>query len=289
MSSVSSTSLVSFIVPTKDSDRTLAACLESIRAQQGVAVELIVVDNHSTDQTVAIAQQFADEVLTIGPERSAQRNAGAAAATADYVVFIDSDMDLAPDIAREIVEQFSHNATDTCLVIPERVDGTGFWVKCRSIEKQMYLGDPRVEAARAFRRQIFIDAGGYDESLTGAEDWELPDRLVRNGGRVGRIESMVSHDEQGLTLFSTFRKKIYYGKGVAGFAANTAGGTKGRFARTNSLKRVGRFFVRQPIHVIGLFILKAVEVTGVLIGMAIARHAQNRNTKFPRTGSALQS
>jgi len=54
--------LVTVVVPTKNAERTLGACLASVRQQTGHAVELIVVDNHSTDASVEIARRYADAV-----------------------------------------------------------------------------------------------------------------------------------------------------------------------------------------------------------------------------------
>ena len=71
--------LVSIIVPTRNSGHHLAACLESIRNQTYQPVELIVVDNHSSDDTATIATLFATQLLVAVPERSAQLNRGAEA------------------------------------------------------------------------------------------------------------------------------------------------------------------------------------------------------------------
>ena len=72
---------VSFVVPTRNTERTLAACLASVRAQDHPDVELVVVDNASTDGTAAIAREHADIFEAAGPERSAQRNRGATLAS----------------------------------------------------------------------------------------------------------------------------------------------------------------------------------------------------------------
>src|ERR1022692_5165255 len=86
--------LVSVIVPTKNSAVTLEACLKSIKEQIYYPIELIVVDNHSSDATREIARQFTDKVFVKGPERSAQRNYGAASASGRYLLMVDSDMEL---------------------------------------------------------------------------------------------------------------------------------------------------------------------------------------------------
>jgi len=88
---------VTVVVPTRNAARTLAACLESLRAQTAPC-RTVVVDNGSTDGTVTIAEQGADVVLHAGPERSAQRNYGARTYPAAIVGFIDADMVLAPTV-----------------------------------------------------------------------------------------------------------------------------------------------------------------------------------------------
>ena len=74
------------MVPTRDSARTIESCLGSLRAQTHPDVEVIVVDNHSTDPTGALAARYADIVAERGPERCAQRNHGTAVSTGEVVV-----------------------------------------------------------------------------------------------------------------------------------------------------------------------------------------------------------
>src|ERR687894_2265889 len=77
------TALVSVVVPTRNAGRTIEVCLRSIRAQTWPALELIVVDNGSSDATWAVARRHADLALRGGPERSAQRNLGIAHAAGE--------------------------------------------------------------------------------------------------------------------------------------------------------------------------------------------------------------
>ena len=62
---------VSVIVATLNSERTLGDCLRSIKAQTYPDIELLVVDNFSSDRTLEVAMQYADKVEQVGPERSA--------------------------------------------------------------------------------------------------------------------------------------------------------------------------------------------------------------------------
>ena len=58
--------LLSIIVPTKNNDDTIGACLESITGQMSQDMELIVVDNHSTDSTISVANRYTKNVFVFG-------------------------------------------------------------------------------------------------------------------------------------------------------------------------------------------------------------------------------
>lgn len=266
--------LVSFVVPTRNSVRTIRACLDSIQAQHYPFVELIVVDNESTDATWQIAEAMADVAVSRGPERSAQRNYGAHLSSGQLLVFIDSDMVLDPDIAAEAVVAFSSGRLGAA-VIPEYSFGEGFWARCRSLEKRLYLGDPAVEAARIFRRSVFEELDGYNEHLTGPEDYDLPDRIVRAGWESGRIAARVWHDEGRVRLMDVFRKKRYYGRTLAAYLGRR------RNAPSRSLLRTGMFsnpclLLHEPIAATGLVLLKVVDIAGLATGMLEARLSRRR-------------
>lgn len=254
---------ISFVVPTKDSARTLEALLASLRQQPDA--EVIVVDNLSTDGTAVVAGRLADRVVTQGPERSAQRNAGAAVARGRFVCFLDSDMVAEATLGGSIVEAFAADPKLGALVLPEDAFGDGFWASCRTLEKRLYQGDSRFEAARAFRREVFVEVGGYEPSLTGPEDWDLPDRVAAAGWRIGATTAHVRHDEGRLRLLETFKKKRYYGRSVPAYLAKHGAVGRRRLNRAGFLARALR---QSPRLGCGLVILKSVEAAGLLVGAA---------------------
>lgn len=273
---------VSFIVPTRNSASTLEACLNSLRRQTAGSVEVIVVDNDSRDGTVAIAESCADVVLHAGPERSAQRNAGAHRSTGDYLAFIDSDMVARPDLAAQITNAFENDAAACALVITEIVrNGGTFWSQCRRLEKIAYFGDETIEAARVFRRDAFFALGGFDEMLHGPEDWELTDRLRRVGLRTARVVGPIEHDESELQLGDTFRKKRYYGRSLAVFFARRDSQPRHRVLRSALLKPLRRL-PNEPHHVFGLYTLKLVEGAGAAIGFLEGARDQRRRRRSER-------
>ena len=201
---------VGVVVPTHNSQDTLEACLASIRAQTRPC-RLVVVDNHSTDSTPQIGRHLADVFLVGGPERSAQRNAGARVLEADYLGFIDSDMELAPNIVAEVADLAA--AGVDLIVVPEVTVGEGFWAAVRAFERSFYAGEDQVEAARFFSRSLFFRVGGFDEALTGAEDWDLA-RRARRAATVGRTRSGIQHLEGKISFRHACTKKAYYAEGV---------------------------------------------------------------------------
>src|SRR5579863_2013809 len=106
---------VAVVVPTRNSATTLRVCLESLRDQTHPC-EIIVVDNGSSDETCVIAQELADHVVACGPERSAQRNAGAALSAAPIIGFIDSDMIVSTNVVAEVVVGIAGGAAS--VVVP---------------------------------------------------------------------------------------------------------------------------------------------------------------------------
>lgn len=257
---------IAIIVPTRNSAKTLRVCLESIRLQQHPCT-LIVVDNRSTDDTHRIATELADIVIDAGPERSAQRNAGAAATTASIVGFIDSDMELATDVVSRATEALLGGATS--VVVPERTVGEGFWADVRAYERTSYQGIESIEAPRFFTRAVFDRVGGFDETMTGPEDWDLGIRTKQAGPRV-RIDSVILHHEGQVRYFAACRKKGYYGPGLVRFAEKH--GTSGLAALSERpwLKKPQALMTRLGA---GLILLKVGEVSAVIMAIAADRFA----------------
>lgn len=260
---------IAIIVPTRNSAKTLRVCLESIRRQQHPCT-LVVVDNKSTDETRRIAKEFADIVLDAGPERSAQRNAGASATRASFVGFIDSDMELSSDVVGKALEALLGGAAS--VVVPERTVGQGFWANVRIYERNFYQGIENIEAPRFFTRVIFDQVGGFDETMTGPEDWDIGIRTKQMGPRV-RIDSVILHHEGLVRYFAACRKKGYYGPGLALFAAKH--GSSGLAAASK------RPWLKQPRALLtplgaGLVVLKAGEFTAIIVGI-VADWVTNRS------------
>lgn len=261
------TPLVSVIVTTHNSARTVAACLTSIRSQLYRPIELIVVDNRSTDETREIAQHDADLVDTFGPERSAQRNHGAHLAHGDYLLFIDSDMRLTPSVVSDCLDDI-RSTRAPAVIIPETSVGEGFLSQCRALERSCYTGDDSIESARFFPSSTFSDAGGFDEALTGTEDRDLTIRISRST-RLPRTQSHIIHDEGRMRLTAVLAKRRYYGATCLQYWRKHGRPT---LWQTNLVIRPAfvrnwRKFAQHPILASGVLGLKCLETAAVGWGL----------------------
>lgn len=205
---------VSIIITSKNEDDVIKSLFLSIMKQTYKDIEIILVDNNSTDNTLKIAKAFNKiKIYTFGPERSAQRNYGAKKATCKYLLFLDADMKLTPTVVGECVKKIKAEKKIGGIAIPEESIAYNFWEKVKSFERSFYneRGDPITDAARFFPKEVFNKAGGYDQTITGPEDWDLPDNIRNLGYHTDRIESVIYHRERITSVFKLAQKKYYYG------------------------------------------------------------------------------
>jgi glycosyltransferase involved in cell wall biosynthesis len=205
--------LVSVIVPAYNEERVIEKLMLSLKRQSFKRIEIIVVDDNSSDGTVAVAKKYTRSVYTRKhAERSIQRNFGARQARGEFFVFLDADMELTSNVILECVELIGKNKTVGGVIIPEKSVARTFWEKVKAFERSFYNnnGDQTTDAARFFRREAFEKVGGYDETITGPEDWDLPESTKKKGYKIGRIKSKILHNERIFNLFSLMKKKYYY-------------------------------------------------------------------------------
>ena len=203
--------LVSIIVPTRNSERFLRRCLESIAAQTYRPIELIVVDNGSQDQTLAIAGQFTDKVYQRGPERSAQVNFGAQLAHGDYLYKVDSDFALEPGVVAACVAEI-RKGFDAVVVHNSPDVHVGLIAKVRKFEVDMYKYDLTHSSARFVSKNAYISLGGFDEDIIAGEDYDFQNRLNRAGYRTGFVDSEAVHLGEPTSLLSHMAKYFWYGQ-----------------------------------------------------------------------------
>ncbi|MFZ0823367.1 MAG: glycosyltransferase family 2 protein [Terriglobales bacterium] len=200
---------VSIIVPARDEESSLGACLESLTTQAGVAFEIIVVDDGSSDRTREIAQSFAGvRLISAGPlpigragknwtGKNSALVAGAKQARAPWLLFTDADTVHQPGSLKRALEEAKREQADLLSYSPEQVvvtfaERAVMPVVFAELAAKYPLHKVReqnsaVVAANGqyvlVRRQVYDAVGGHFGVATEIlEDVALA-RLFRNAGR----------------------------------------------------------------------------------------------------------
>jgi len=263
--------LVSIIIPTKNEEKNIKRCLRAIFSQiyHKEKMEVIVVDNFSQDKTAEISKKFPVNFFQKGPERHAQRNYGVEKSSGKYLMFIDADMELEKNLIKEAVKKCEEERYDA-LILPEKGMGKGFWARCQALEKKCYLEDELMETPNRFiRKNVYQKVGGYDRNLIVGEDFDLGDRIIRAGFKVGRTESFINHYER-TSFWHLLKKKYYYGKEMPKYFKKSGKiGVKRFSIFRGAYFHNWRLFVRDPIHAMGVIFMKTTQWIAGGIGFLI--------------------
>lgn len=215
--------LVSFIVPAFNAEDSLAATIGSIRAEAPRGSEVIVVDDGSTDGTVEVARELADQVLVRpcqgGAARS--RNDGAQVARGDVLVFVDSDVIVGRDAIPGLIAQIEGGA-DAAFGAYQPMVSLDIRNRPTTYKNLLHHYTHLVGAGEAstfwsgfggVRRQAFATVGGFDPGVTTAadiEDIHLGYRLKKAGFRIVLDPTLqVSHQKR-YTVRGLIRSDIFH-------------------------------------------------------------------------------
>lgn len=213
---------ISVVITTRNEEANIANCIRAFDAVRD-RVEIIVVDNASTDATKRIASELGAKVLDKGPERSAQRNLGWRSAKYDWVAILDADMILPAETIDAMFSAAGNGRGAKGFWIPEIRTGDGIRTKARNFERSFYDGTC-IDALRLFSKSVLAETGGYDENLiAGPEDWELDIRVLATGAKCEVLPKPLIHNEKRLSLKRMLEKKAYYSKSMAAYQAKWKG------------------------------------------------------------------
>jgi glycosyltransferase involved in cell wall biosynthesis len=198
---------VSVVIPLYDQGHYLREAIDSVvAASAGVAVEVIVVDDHSTDRSLDDARAIADDLcwfpITI-IARAANgglpmaRNTGFAAARAPYVLALDADNVLYPTGLARLAEHLDKAPDDVVAAygLLERFDERGALGLTSHLpwDVDLLVHGAYIDAMALFRRESWSELGGYaaDDGIYGWEDYDLWLRAAEHGQRASLVTAIV--------------------------------------------------------------------------------------------------
>ncbi len=257
--------LVSVTIPTRNAEKYIALCLESIRNQTYPYIEVIVVDDYSRDRTVDIAREFGARVIRVRAGRSEARNIGAKNSRGEFILSIDADMQLSFDAIEKCVSEALRGAE--AVIIPEVADGQGFWAKCKCFERNLFVGEKLVEVPRFFRRSVYWKLGGFDPQLEAGEDWDIAQRAREQGVTIKRVDSHLKHVEKNFNILKTIRREYQYARSFYHYVSKHPQLVKQQaMVYWKVLAQKRRELMRNLAYTLGLFTIKFFEAVAHTIG-----------------------
>jgi glycosyltransferase involved in cell wall biosynthesis len=198
MGDVKPNPLVSVVIPAYNVERYLGEAIESVLAQTYRSIELIVVDDGSTDATAEVATSFADVKLIRQPNRglAAARNAGFEASAGRFVCFHDADDMMVPaKISKQVDLLSGHPDAEIVLCAQEILVEEGaelpFWHGDTTLQVRRPAPKDGIAAgamvhttSSLIRREAFDRVGGFDPAIGHAEDIDWLFRAREAGVRV---------------------------------------------------------------------------------------------------------
>jgi glycosyltransferase involved in cell wall biosynthesis len=187
---------ISVIIPCYNNETTILETIESINQQEYTSIEMIIVNDGSTDKSEQIISDYIKinkitNILLInqinsGPSKS--RNNGADRATGKYLLFLDADDIIASTYITKCIRYLENH--QTLNIIYSKADYFGAKNKTWNLPDfnlQNFLESNCIPISAVIRNKIFQKVGKFDENLNYTEDWELWIRIVKEFGGVYKI------------------------------------------------------------------------------------------------------
>ena len=211
---------MSIIVPARNAETTIAGCLRALLLQDmQEPYEIILVDDGSTDRTASVASEFPQVKVLRQSQKgaAAARNAGIRAASGSIILFTDADCEPVPHWASTLANAISTGAAG--------VKGT-YRTRQRSLTARFVQAEYESKYRRmarlaridfidtysaGYRRDVLIEAGGFDETISAVEDQELSFRLAERGYELRFAPEAIVYHTHADTLAKYLRKKFWIG------------------------------------------------------------------------------
>ena len=194
----------SVIVPAYNAERWIGRTIDSVLAQTMPDLELIVVDDGSTDGTVDALSRFGDDLVLIRQENAgvaAARNAGARRAVARHLAFLDADDLWEPQKLERQLDVIEANADLVLVHGPiieidaddHPLDGVVHHGMSGDVHQSLFLQESVIYGGGSgslYARWAFDEVGGFDERFSSSADWHLWLRITKLGP-VGMVEEPI--------------------------------------------------------------------------------------------------
>lgn len=184
---------VSIIIPVWNGERFLESALNSVVNQTYENLEIILVDDCSTDESFPIMKKFASldsRIIVVRNQRNsklpASLNIGFSVATGDWHTWTSDDNILDPDFIETLLAFAESQDLEFVYSNYQIIDEFSNFVQTSFVDPptNLYKGNC-IGASFLYRNEIFSNLGGYDESKAMYEDYDFWIRILKSGARMG--------------------------------------------------------------------------------------------------------
>lgn len=266
-------SLVSVVIPTLNSEKTIEKCLQSVNNQNYSSIEIIVVDGGSEDKTEEIAKKYCVKFLKSDVKsRTYQTNFGAKNSNGKYIYRLDSDIVLSNTIVEECVNKCANENFDAVATYWGPDPDISLWSRVRKFEKDCYKYDPKRNVSRFYKKSIFDEIGGYNENLVYGEDYDIQNRLRNQNYITGFVESEGIHLGEPTSLKEIILEQYYYGKTMNEFIKqNKSQGLSQISPLRLSFLKNWKKFLKNPFLSIAFIFYEFIYYSSSIIGYLVYR------------------
>lgn len=223
---------ISVIIPVINEEDKIGHCLEAVFSQTINAIEVIVVDGHSTDRTVKVAEKFPVQILYEDYHtRAGACQVGVENANGEFISFTDADCIPKTNWLESLLNEFDEGIVGVGGGIVNI--GEGIWADSINLISGTFLGSANSVQGRFFKDKRFVKSisgcnnmyrkidilkvGGFNLRLSTAEDTELNSRMLKLGKLLYTPNAVVLHNhKRGLRKFAKRMYQYGYGRATAG-------------------------------------------------------------------------
>ena len=173
--------LISIVIPTYQHAATLPMCLDALFSQTYKNIQVIVVNDGSTDGTDSVVQPYLDRIVYIVQENAGSnpaRNRGWEEATGAYIIFCDADVRMKPDMLQKLVDALEKNPEASYAYSASKFGWKTFGA--------VAFSDERLRTRNFIHTSALIradDFPGFDNAIKRLQDWDVWLTMLASGKR----------------------------------------------------------------------------------------------------------
>lgn len=175
---------VSIIIPCFNYGKYLSGAIESALNQTHKNIEIIVVDDGSTDKTIEIAGGYSVDVVSQKNQGlSSARNVGIEASLGEWIYPLDADDKIAKNCIKELlIKIYEDDADIGCPGLQEFGEKSNFRRIADDLTLENFEKSNKAHSSCMYKKDMWVNLGGYDEKMKeGHEDWDFWVRALRHG------------------------------------------------------------------------------------------------------------